>query len=254
MNTVPVTPQIVLAFVFSSIIAYLLGSISFAVIFSRLFAKDDVRNHGSGNAGATNVFRSIGVGAGVATFFCDFGKGALAILVSRLLMSWAGVPADVPENMPMIYIAESVAGLFAVLGHLYPVFFGFRGGKGIMTLAGIIFILSPARFLALLIVFIIAFIFTRTVSVGSIMDGVTYPVITFIHCWFFQRAQQPQIYTTSYVLLQVIVAALFGLVVIFKHRSNIRRILDGTEPKLVIKTKDKGADSPAADAAENTDK
>lgn len=236
MNSVSVTPQMIVAFVFSAIIAYLLGSLSFAVIFSKLFAKDDVRNHGSGNAGATNVFRSIGIGAGICTFVCDFAKGAAAIRISRLLMAWAGI-ADVPENVPYIYIAESIAGLFAVLGHLYPVFFGFRGGKGILTLAGIIFMLSPVRFLALLGVFLLSFSLTRTVSVGSIMDGITYPIITFIHCWFFQRAQDPDIYSTSYVLAQVAVAAMFGLIVIFKHRSNIKRILDGTESKMVFKTK-----------------
>ena len=238
------------AFALSAVIAYLLGSLSFAVIFSKLFAKDDVRNHGSGNAGTTNVFRSIGVGAGICTFFCDFAKGAAAILVSRLLMSWAGYPADVPENAPIIYIAESVAGLFAVLGHLYPVFFGFRGGKGIMTLAGIIFMLSPARFLALLGVFLISFAITRTVSVGSIMDGITYPIITFIHCWFFQRAQNPAIYTTSYVLVQVAIAAVFGLIVIFKHRSNINRILNGTEPKMSFKTKKSAVVEEAASGEE----
>ena len=245
MNSITVTPQIIGAFVFSAIIAYLLGSISFAVVFSKLFAKDDVRNHGSGNAGATNVFRSIGIGAGICTFVCDFAKGAVAIMVSHLLMARAGITSDVPENVPLIYIAESIAGLFAVLGHLYPVFFGFRGGKGIMTLAGIIFMLSPVRFLALLGVFLLSFAISRTVSVGSIMDGITYPIITFVHCWFFQRAQNPAIYTTSYVLAQVAVAAMFGLIVIFKHRSNIKRILDGTEPKMVFKTK---KDDPAEEA------
>lgn len=243
MDSITITPHIIAALVASAVIAYLLGSISFAVIFSKLFANDDVRNHGSGNAGATNVFRSIGVGAGVCTFFCDFGKGALAILVSRLLMNWAGLPADVPENMPMVYIAANIAGLGALLGHLYPLYFGFRGGKGIMTMAGIIFILSPIRFLALLGVFIIAFAFTRTVSIGSILDGITYPIITFVHCWFFQRIQQPEIYTTGYVAIQVIIAAFFGLIVIIKHRSNIKRILDGTESKLVIKRKSKKEDS-----------
>ncbi len=247
MNTVTTTPQLIAAFFFSALIAYLLGSISFAVVFSRIFAKDDVRNHGSGNAGATNVFRSIGVGAGICTFACDFAKGALAILISRLLLSWADVSADIPENIPLIYIAESVAGLFAVLGHLYPVFFGFRGGKGILTLGGIILILSPVRFLALLGVFLISFAITRIVSVGSIMDGITYPIITFIHCWFFQRAQNPTIYTTSYVLAQVAIAAMFGLIVIFKHRSNIKRILDGTESKMVFKTKKSAeAEKPAS--------
>jgi len=239
-----------LAFILSAIIAYLLGSISFAVIFSRLFARDDVRNHGSGNAGATNVFRSIGIGAGICTFVCDLAKGAAAILVSRMLLAWAGITADVQEYIPLIYIAESVAGLFAVLGHLYPVFFGFRGGKGILTLGGIILMLSPVRFLALLGVFLISFALTRTVSVGSIMDGITYPIITFIHCWFFQRAQQPEIYTTRYVLIQVILAALFGLIVVFRHSSNIKRILDGTESKMVFKTK-KAAEVDEASAAED---
>lgn len=243
MDSIVITPQIIAALVASAVIAYLLGSISFAVIFSKVFAKDDVREHGSGNAGATNVFRSIGVGAGVCTFFCDFAKGAAAILISRLLLSWMGVSSDVPDNMPLIYIAQNIAGLCAVLGHLYPIFFDFRGGKGVMTMAGIIFMLSPIRGLALLAVFIIAFALTRTVSIGSIMDGLTYPLITFLHCWFIQRAQDPEIYTTGYVAIQVAIAALFSLILIIKHRSNIKRILDGTESKLVIKRKEKETES-----------
>jgi len=237
MDSITITPQVIIALAASAVIAYLLGSISFAVIFSKLFANDDVRNHGSGNAGATNVFRSVGLGAGICTFLCDFGKGALAILISRILMKWAGFPADVPENMPMIYIANNIAGLCAVLGHLYPLYFGFRGGKGVMTMAGIIFILSPIRFLALAAVFLIAFLLTRTVSVGSVMDGITYPLITFIHCWFFQRAQAPGIYTTGYVAVQVAIAAVFSAILLIKHRSNIKRILDGTEPRSTIKKK-----------------
>lgn len=239
MDTTIFTPQAIGALVVSAVVAYLLGSISFAVIFSKLFANDDVREHGSGNAGATNVFRSVGIGAGVCTFFGDFAKGAAAILFSRFMLSLAGITADVPAHMPVIYIAANIAGLCAVLGHLYPIFFGFRGGKGVMTMAGIIFMLSPIRGLALLLVFAIAFAITRTVSIGSILDGITYPLITFVHCWFFQRAQQPDIYTTGYVAIQVAIAALFGLILIIKHRSNIKRILDGTESKLVIKTNKK---------------
>jgi len=237
MDSSLITPQVIGALIVSGVIAYLLGSISFAVIFSKLFANDDVRTHGSGNAGATNVFRSIGVGAGICTFLCDFGKGAAAILLSRLLLSLAGISPDVPTNLPLIYIAANIAGLCAVLGHLYPIFFGFRGGKGVLTMAGIIFMLSPIRGFALIVVFAIAFAITRIVSVGSIMCGVTYPLITFIHCWFFQRAQQPDVYTTGYVAIQVAIAALFGIILIVKHHSNIKRILDGTESKLIIKTK-----------------
>jgi len=249
MDTSLLTPQVIAALIVSAIIAYLLGSISFAVIFSKLFANDDVRDHGSGNAGATNVFRSVGVGAGICTFFCDFGKGAAAILLSRLLLSLAGISTATPDHMPLVYIAENIAGLCAVLGHLYPIFFGFRGGKGVMTMAGIIFMLSPIRGLALLIVFAIAFAITRTVSIGSILDGITYPIITFFHCWFFQRAQAPDIYTAGYVAIPVAIAALFGIILIIKHRSNIKRILDGTESKLVIKTS-KSTEKESSDSAE----
>lgn len=241
MDTLSITPQVIFVVAISAVIAYLLGSISFAVIFSKLFANDDVRNHGSGNAGATNVFRSIGVGAGICTFFCDFGKGAAAIFLSRLLLAQVGITSDNPAHISIICVAASIAGLFAVLGHLYPLYFGFRGGKGVMTLAGIIFMLSPIRFLVLLGVFIVSFAITRRVSVGSIMDGLSYPLVTFLHCWFVQRAQSPEIYTTGYVTAEVIIAALFGLIVIVKHRSNIKRILDGTEPKLVIKRSSAGS-------------
>lgn len=224
--------QLLGASALSAVVAYLLGSISFAVIFSRLFAHDDVRQHGSGNAGTTNVLRSVGVVPGILTFFCDFAKGALAVLGSRLLLRLAGAPETA---LPLFCIVGSVAGMFAIIGHLFPVFFGFKGGKGVMTLAGVVFMLSPLRFLVLFGIFLVIFAITRTVSIGSMIGAALYPVVTYIQCGVIERANNPALYTEGYVAVQVIAAVLFAGMVIFQHRSNIKRLLEGTEPKLVIK-------------------
>lgn len=230
------SPLSIGAFSVSAAVAYLLGSISFAIIFSKVFANDDVRNYGSGNAGTTNVFRSIGVVPGILTFFCDFGKGALAILFSEFILNAFGL-SDGGENKAIICVAASIAGLFAVLGHLYPLYFNFRGGKGVMTLAGIIFMLSPLRFCVLFGIFLIVFALTRTVSIGSLLASGLYPVATFIECYYLQYKINPELYTSTYVITQTLVAVMFAIMVFIKHKSNIKRIFEGTEQKLVFKRK-----------------
>lgn len=220
------------AYWISAVVAYLLGSLSFAVIFSWLFEKTDVRNYGSGNAGATNVFRSVGFWPGLLTFVLDFAKGAAAMALSTVIFNiTCGKEAYVAERS----ICFCIAGLFALLGHLYPLYFGFRGGKGVMTMAGIMLILSPLRLLLTLSVFIIAFAFTRTVSIGSCACALAYPVITFFELFFRYHKQQPDVYDTKYLVTQTIMAVVFGAIILLKHRSNIKRIINGTEPKMVIK-------------------
>lgn len=220
------------AYWYSALVAYLLGSLSFAVIFSWLFEKKDVRNFGSGNAGATNVFRSVGFWPGLLTFVLDFAKGAAAMALSTVIFDVVcGTEAYVAERS----ICFCIAGLFALLGHLYPVYFGFRGGKGVMTMAGIMVILSPLRLLCTLAVFIIAFAFTRTVSIGSCACALAYPVITFLELFFRFHKQQPDVYDTKYLIVQTAMAVVFGAIILLKHGSNIKRILNGTEPKMTIR-------------------
>ena len=142
------------ACVLAAVVAYLLGSISSAVIVSRIYAHDDVRKYGSKNAGMTNVLRTYGKLPALFTFLGDFFKGVLAVVAGRLIFSVMGVTA---------FDAGYLAGFFALLGHLYPIYFGFKGGKGILTSLGIILVVNPLVFAILLIIFLPVLFVTRIV-------------------------------------------------------------------------------------------
>ena len=184
------------ACVLAGLVAYLLGSISFAVIVSRIYAHDDVRKYGSKNAGMTNILRTYGKLPAFFTLLGDFFKGVLAVLVGR----W----------------------IFSLLGHLYPVFFGFKGGKGVLTSLGIILVVNPLVLLILLIIFLPVLFITRIVSLVSITGAMLYPFITLIVDLCLRRP----------VLFDFLFAALFSVIVIYKHRENIKRLLNGTERRI----------------------
>lgn len=223
------------AYWITALIAYLLGSLNFAIIFSWLFERTDVRNYGSGNAGATNVLRSVGLVPGILTIIFDFAKGLSSMLLSQSIL--VAVCGDESPYTAEKSICFCVAGLFALIGHIFPVFFKFRGGKGMMTLAGIIIILSPLRFLMILTVFFIGFGLTRTVSIGSCACGVFYPAITLLELYFFRYRVDPVTYNREYLITQTVLALVFGITVLITHRQNIKRIINGTEPKTTIKKK-----------------
>ena len=220
-----------------ALIAEVLGAISVAVRFSRVFTHRDVRDYGSGNAGATNVFRAIGVIPGILTFIFDLAKGAGAILCSRWIYQLLIKEKGLPGSPAAMSIAMCVAGIFALLGHLYPLYFGFKGGKGVLTVGGIILMLSPIRFLFILLAFVIVFALSRRVSMGSCAAAVAYPVTTFIHCMFFEHRADPAAYPMVYVWIMTAMAVLLAAVVLIKHKDNIRRMIAGTEPKMVFKSK-----------------
>ncbi|MGN0625384.1 MAG: glycerol-3-phosphate acyltransferase, partial [Oscillospiraceae bacterium] len=148
--------QTVLASILAAAVAYLLGSISFAVVVSKSLYHQDVRQFGSGNAGMTNILRTYGKKAAALTLAGDFLKGVAAVLISRLIFAAMGVT---------LFDGAYIGGLFAILGHLYPVYFGFRGGKGILTSIGIIAVINPLVFLGLLIIGLPLIFLTKIVSV-----------------------------------------------------------------------------------------
>lgn len=200
--------------------AYLLGSVCFAIPVGRLFCKKDIRTLGSGNAGMTNVLRNCGLGAAVLTLIGDIGKAVAAVLLGELLFG-ALTGGD------GLY-GGYIAGLFVMLGHTYPVYFKFKGGKGVLTAVGMLLTLDPVSFLLAFVVFIIVFALTKIISASSICAAAALPVI--VGVLWSSRGEADWIFVT----VMVTIMALF---VIFNHRSNIVRLLAGTEKKLTIAKK-----------------
>lgn len=189
---------------------YLLGSLSFSIIVSKLVKGDDVRKYGSKNAGMTNVLRTYGKACALLCGIGDFSKGVLAVLLARLIFyGLGGAPFD----------PGYLAGAAALLGHLFPLYFGFRGGKGVLTGLGIILTLSPVTFLVIVVIELPLLYFTRIVSLSSVTGAVLYPIATFTVHYLQGRP----------LILDTVFAAVFGCVVLYMHRANIKRLLNGTE-------------------------
>ena len=199
-----------LAFIWIAVAAYLLGSIPVGYLLVRIFRRQDIRTVGSGNIGATNVLRTEGKGLGLATFALDVVKGAAAVLLG----AWVAGPV-----LPMVpqRDVEALAALFAVLGHMFPVWLRFRGGKGVATGFGVFLVAAPWAALAAITLFAIVFALTRYVSLGSIIGAGSFPVLAY----FTVHGQRP----AFFVAVQAIVA----LLIIVKHHPNIRRLLAGNE-------------------------
>ncbi len=195
-----------------AIIAYLCGSIPFGYVLVRLFLKTDVRQTGSGNIGATNVARTGAKGLAILTLLLDAVKGFLAVFFATLYVSHVPQPASVD-----VRLVPAFAGLFAILGHLYPVWLRFKGGKGVATGLGVFVGLAPTSVGIVLGLFAIVVLFTHYISLGSILAAAAFPFIVYL----VQRDQFPR---TAYGL---IVAS--SLLIIWRHRANIQRLFAGTE-------------------------
>jgi len=197
---------------------YLLGSISFAVIITRLFAKKDVRDEGSGNAGMTNVLRTTGKLPAVLTLVGDLGKAVLAMYLSRWIFS--ALTFEGAGKMGMY-----IAGIFVLLGHIYPVFFNFRGGKGVLTCAGIFFVLDPILCSVCILIFLITTFISGYVSLGSILAMGSAPILTLV----VGLTLRASILSAPSVLWQSFFVLILASISIFMHRSNIKRLISGTE-------------------------
>ncbi len=215
-----------MSYIIVGLIAYLLGSISFSVIFSKKFAGVDVRTKGSGNAGSTNVLRVAGKKAALCTLICDVLKGVVAILIAFLV----GKIIKADNNIAAILC--EIAGLLVVIGHTFPVFFKFKGGKGVATSLGVLLTINWRLGLICLVFALIIMILTRIVSLGSILAAVLFPVLCLFVPWSFIVSSDSHL---SYIIFSIILA----LLVIFNHRTNIVRLRNGTENKLNFNKKDK---------------
>jgi glycerol-3-phosphate acyltransferase PlsY len=192
-----------------AVIAYLLGSIPFGYLLVRIFRGEDIRQTGSGNIGATNVARSGAKGLGIATLVLDALKGALAVVIAWYIAN------SHPELVRIQLMA--VAALFAVLGHVFPVWLKFKGGKGVATALGVFCILFPKAILVGLVIFILIVAITRYVSLGSVIGAISFPIAAY----FLQNTNG----------ISLLLAGLVSLIVVAKHHQNIRRLLAGTESR-----------------------
>lgn len=198
--------------VIAGIISYLLGSIPSAVWAGKLFHNIDIRDYGSGNAGATNVIRVLGWKTGAPVLLFDIAKGFLAAMLPKLFHL-------APEGSALLVNLQILTGFMAIIGHIFPVFAGFKGGKGVASMLGILLAIYPPVTLACLGIFLVLFIATRIVSVGSMAAGIAFPVL------LLTLFKSPSL---LFKIFSVFVAA----ALLFTHRKNIKRLLKGEEKKL----------------------
>ena len=224
-------------FLLTAIAAYLLGSINTAVIVTKIVTKgkQDIRQMGSGNAGFTNVLRSVGKVPAIFTIVCDALKCVIAVIIGWFIFSFVSADSAAVSG-DLSYIGKYIAGIFCIFGHSYPVYFNFKGGKGVVTAAGLMLSEDWRVFLLILTTFLLVFIFTKIISISSITCAVLYAVYTFI-ITFFVDYRGGAGYSLSYVIISTAAALIIGVFVIVKHKENIGRLLRGEEKKITAKKK-----------------
>ena len=210
------------AYIIVAIIAYLIGSVNFSVLISKKMAGFDVREKGSGNAGTTNMLRSVGKKAAAITLVCDILKGVVSIVIAIIV-------GNIAKNLDKELLLQ-IAGIAVVLGHTFPIFFGFKGGKGVATSLGVLLMSNWQIGLICLVFAVVLMALTRMVSLGSCAAAVLFPVLTLFinqHYTVLTDGKSGRVYFVYSVILAIIV--------LYNHRSNIKRILNGTENKLSFK-------------------
>lgn len=206
------TTLMVLGVLTSIVFPYLLGSVNTGIVLSRFLYHEDIRTQGSGNAGATNMLRTYGKKMGILTFLCDFVKGCLGVVIGRLLFGLLGA---------------YIGGLFCVMGHIFPCYYKFKGGKGVAASAGMVLMTNWKVFLVLIVIFAILVYMTKYISFGSIMGYMLYPLL-------LSKMQSP-----TDPSLSILIAFIITIMGVFMHRQNLKRIFEGTESKIDFHVKDK---------------
>lgn len=209
-------PIFVIQILLCIVIPYLLGSINTAIIISKKLYKEDIRNFGSGNAGMTNMHRTYGMKAALLTLTGDCAKQIVSIFFAAFIYGREGA-----------YLAS----MFCVLGHIAPIFYKFKGGKGVLTAATMILFLNPVVFLFVFLLFVVVVAFSRYISLGSILSAFAYPGILYMYLTFTK--------TLSSGAFAMISSVVISFIVIFMHRSNIARLANGKENKLCLTKKQK---------------
>lgn len=206
------------SYIVMAVVAYLIGSVNFSVILSKKIAGFDVREKGSGNAGTTNMLRSVGKGAAALTLVLDILKGLVAIIIAKYVVGNMSTDANTA-------ILVQIAGFFVIVGHTFPIFFGFKGGKGVASALGVLLMVNPLIGGICLVYALVVMALTRMVSLGSIMAAILFPVLTI----FIDHNYIADGY--NYIIFGIAMAIL----VVFNHRANLKRIYNGTENRLSFK-------------------
>ena len=204
-----------------AIISYLIGSIMFSVIFTKKIAGFDVRTRGSGNAGSTNVLRTAGKKVAIITLICDILKGVVAVLIGYIVGKLTKASVETSQMLIL------TAGVMVVLGHTFPIFFKFKGGKGVATSLGVLLMINWRIGLICLVFALLIMAVSRMVSLGSISAAILFPVL----CIFINENYLIKANHFGYILFGIILC----LLVVFNHRSNLKRIINGKENKLSFK-------------------
>jgi len=237
--------QTVVFLILGAVISYLIGSLNSSIIMSRVLKKDDIRNSGSGNAGATNMVRTYGRAYGVLAFVLDFLKVIIAYyIVFFIFRSFDGAGVEKYQ-----YFFKVVSGFFCFIGHIYPCFFGFKGGKGVTVCAAMICLLDWRMFVLGFVLFFAIVFITKYISFSSILFAVVYPIATFI--LFDKEYSFLKLYIKSkntfgdsemtFRLIALAISIVFSVIVLVKHRENIKRLLKGEENKIGSHKKEKDA-------------
>ncbi len=208
-----------------AIASYLFGNINFAVIFSHAFKRKDVRDYGSGNAGTANMFRVFGLRMGALTFVCDVVKGVVpCVLAKYAIFWWSGYDVAVTSGY--------VAGLFAVVGHIFPVFYKFKGGKGVATAIGVCFTLQPMLSVCLILPCVIILLASDRTSIMSMFLS----VVEIVWCWVFYAVHIDwKVMYTNIDAFCCLMNTLMFVLVIYAHRHNLVRLIKGTENRTGIR-------------------
>lgn len=223
--------NIILACALTALGGYLLGSILFGVLISKVMYNDDVRDHGSGNAGMTNVLRTYGKLPAVFTTIGDVGKSVAAVNLGRFIFDALLSGTGAAWQNPLDPVCGAyLAAIFCMIGHSRPIFFGFKGGKGVLVAGGAILAIQPILLPVLTVVFLLCLVPTGMVSLGSIAMAASYPVLTLIYGLLKGFAADD-------LIVCVVGAAIMGGMVIWMHRANIQRIREGKEYRFGSKHK-----------------
>lgn len=225
----------VLFLIITAICAYFLGGLNGAIIISKYIYRKDIRKYGSGNAGMTNMLRTFGGRAAVLTLLGDLLKTVLAIFITGVLLGfhYAG---GISFGDGYCYIA----GLFAMLGHIFPIYYGFKGGKGVLATATVALVLAPIPFLILFATFAAIVAASKYVSLGSVCAAILFPVVVNGYCSLIFG------FTPGYISLSTI---LIAIIIVWCHRENLKRISTRTERKLSFKKKEKEVIEKTEDSA-----